>query len=637
MLAAQMLRAQDQIRAGGPYEFPHVEFAALVYWSQSQDSTTAAVPEPKAVEEVRTALARLFFTTERYYMTEEQRAVAVKDRAAIAHMLRSTGLGIRVPAYEVHQKHILHGIFDPFDGELQATLGFTVTDVIACFDAINVLMGYASHQWHAAAADSGIDAALRVADAYLAFDAAEVAREASVAEATANAVLAAFSLTRGSPEIYVREPSPFTVLRDRPILAVGDGHFLVPNIALLIPAIQPRLESLLNPTVTATAGAGLWNRYERARGKWVEEESLRLLQRMMPGGNGIVSAYYEVGGFLVEGDIVYQVDDVVFLVEDKAGMFAAGTWRGGKDLENDFEDIVTKGHDQALRTRDYILAGNQVFMRSDGTEAFRLTGTIREIIPIVITLDTVGVFGCTAAAMSRHGFMNGDPSWVVWFTDFLLLSEVLSRPGELRHYARERYRTLLFEHVLTFDETDYLGMYLEHNETTLMEGEADTIMLSGYTDALDNHYAFRKSQSPPAQEMPPELERVVAALARYNRPLWTEAVCDLFRLDGTTRKKMAKEIRQRMRPCRIDRRFFTLQGKFGYTIVMQTGVNPSALLSAFISDVQEHARGFHSKALYIAYDPDASIARAEYWEQISDGQYFRVPPAIAWTSPITKR
>jgi hypothetical protein len=386
------------------------------------------------------------FTVERFYGTQAKAAHAQRDRAEIAHRLRSVGLGIRGRAHQVHEERVLRGLFVSFATELKATLGFDIEDVIRCFDAIPNTMMQGFHRFQEAYGGGedpeSIDEHHRTAGDYLSFDAAALAAEAALPLDVVESIASAFSLKRGEPNAFALKPSPFSVLREKPILALGDGRYFLPMQALLFPAVQSRLEDLLNPDVSKGAAEGLWSRYVRDRGSWVEREAFNLLEGMMPHGRGIIGAYYNAvdDGRRVEGDVVYQVDDAVFLLEGKAGAFSPFSLRGApKSLDTDVAAIITEGHDQAARAEAYVRSDAREFFDEHGNSLFTLTGKIREIIRIVVTLDTVGALSTAAAAMHRAGYMEGEPTWVVSLTDLMVISEGMVAPGEFRHFVRRRY------------------------------------------------------------------------------------------------------------------------------------------------------------------------------------------------------
>lgn len=544
---------------------------------------------------------------------------------------------------------MLRGLFEPFAADLSAALSFNIEQVVACFAGLHELADQSFQRFRVAGREIGsqpaMDAHFATLGEYLSFNAADVAAVSGTDVSSVRAILDAFSLDRGAPDVHALIPSPFSILREKPVLRAGDDRFIVPSHALLFPAIQPRIEEMLNASLNPAAAVGLWNRYQDHRGRWVEEEAYRLIRGMIPGGTGVIGGYYHVtlndpveGSIRhqVESDVTYKIDDVLFLIEGKAGSFSPSTFRGGAgSVSSDVKEIITKGHEQCARTEAFVRAGNRILENNRGTPVFTIPDPIREIFRLVVTLDNSGVLATATVLMQRAGYMPGDPTWTLSLTDLMILSETLQRPGEMRHYARRRYESMLHEHVLLFDETDPLGMYLRHNDTTIMYGEADTVMLNGYSDSLDDYYVREVTVRPPSLEIPDEISAVIRSLAEYGAPLWTEAVCDLFAL-GATLKTVAVEISKRI-DTKSPRDFtFGIEGGAVLTFLIMPLADPEALLAWFIGGVANSANKPTGKRLFIAYDPAGRRAKAEYRQRVNE-RYFHVPPSITWTSAITSR
>lgn len=644
MLGNLMCAAAAAYISSGAYSMPFAEYAALLYWHEAADAAPGTPVTGAIVEETFQRIDSLFSKMEGYYFTEQRRATDAHDRAEIIHRLRLTGLRMRVPAYQVHQEKILRGLFGPYGSQLTRDCGFDIEDVIGCFDALYGMRldDHARFRNDGKGIDNqeDMDRHFAAVGDYFAFTADRLATESGRAAGNVQRLVNAFSVQRGEADQHVIFPSPFSVLRQKPILAIGDGRYIVPNLDLLLPSAQGRIEDLINPGVTAMASQGFWPTYESHRGKWVEQEADRVLGQLMPGGLGVIGAYYQWKGARVEGDVVRKIDDAVFLLEGKAGSFTPAALRGGAgSLDTSVADIITKGHDQSTRSESYILQGGRTFDDEHGTTALTLTGKIREVLRIVVTLDSVGVLGTAAAAMQRHGYMTGEPTWVISLTDLMIIADTLVLPGQFRQYIRMRYKSLADERILTFDEMDLLGMYIKHNDLwPIDEGDVTTLVPNGYTDELDDYYVYQKAANVPHQEMPKDLQDLIHALAHRGSANWSHAVCDVLALGTDSREQIADAIRDRIATANKLPTDFTVSGEDGawaITLVLHANQDPAAIREIFMQGIS-HAGGPQiKKRLIIGYDPARGLASAEYYERVID-RYYRVPPALFWKSGLVK-
>lgn len=628
----------------GDYTMPFAEHAGLVYWHEAAQPPAIATVTGAVVHEMFERIRSVFSKVEGYYSTEERRATVAHDRAEIIHRLRLSGLRMRVPAYQVHQKRVLRGLFGPYAAQIMRECGFDIDDVIACFASACAMrlkdVAQFRNDGRPIRNQEHMDRHFATVGDYFTFTADRLAEESGRALANVERVIDAFCVKRGEADQHALFPSPFSILRQKPILAIGDGRHIVPNLDLLFPSAQGRIEDLINPAVTLAASKGFWPTYESYRGKWVEREADRILDKLMPGGVGMIGAYYQSNGARVEGDVVRKVDDVVFVLEGKAGSFTPAALRGGTgSLDTSVADIITKGHDQSTRTESYIAQGGRTFDDEHDATVLTLSGKIREIVRIVVTLDSVGALGTAAAALQRHGYMAGEPTWVLSLTDLMIIADTLVLPGQFRQYVRMRYNSLTDERILTFDEMDLLGMYITHNDLwPVDEQDIATLVPTGYTDALDDYYVRHKSTAVPHQDVPRELQDLIRALARRSDANWSHAVCDVLALGHDSRQQMAETIRDLTVTAAKRQTDFTVSGGDGawaITVVLHANADPADVKDVFVLGISHGGGPQIKKRLIIGYDPARGEASAEYYEKVND-RYFRVPPALLWKSSLVK-
>lgn len=625
----------------GAYDFPYVEYAALICWSVPRPPTTELLAA-ETIPNLHRDIGQLFHKLDRLYHEEVFLNDQARDIDELTLRIRHASLYIRNPAAMQHHQALFDGLLLPFETELRDVLGFGANDALACFLAIPDVHNEGRARLRAfvtRAKSEGQDPGfLQNFGEFFTVDAPSLARATGLGERIVESVLRSFSLAFGEAGEHVLFPSPFSALRERPLLGLGDGRYIVANPSLLAPSVLLRIEELLKDCEQTGHAARLWTRYERHRGRWVEAETARLIKLMLPGGSGCEGAYYQVAGDQVESDVVYQVDDLVVVGEAKAGAITPPSFRGAPgSLARDVREIIQKAHDQSKRAEKYILDGNTIFTDAEGHERFSVSKNVREILRIGVTLAPSDALATATSILSRAGFMSGEPTWILSLTDLMVLSECLTLPGELRHYSRVRYDLMADQRLQVLDETDFLGVYIHANGMPSSDLFGADVVWFDYSTEISNYYTPGKSGAVPHQKMAPQLCDLIRALARHGNRNWTHAVCDIFAFSSKSRHELGKQLSATVRRTRdgIPHDFGISGKEFGrLSVVAYPGIPPATLQRAFMEQVAEN-EPVRGKRLVIAYDHESGRANAEYYEGTSDRYYF-APPSLTWSSKIRR-
>lgn len=303
---------------------------------------------------------------------------------------------------------------------------------------------------------------------------AEIAEKSGVSESTITAVLNQFVLPAnlGSPEEVV---SNFTTgdnaLRTNPLISDGKGRFMLVHPSLVLPAIRENFEQRLKQSPS-------WNIYQAQRGKYLEDETSRCLASVLLGAEVHSGFEYfvpaneteEAGdppGYtkLVEGDLLFVLDDVAIIAEAKAVALAPSARAGNtRRLRSDLVRIVTKAAEQAGRLKER--------MEKDG--GFRLrnnswisTESVREIHTMAVSLeDLSGVSTATADLLEASLLDAGNIPWTVSLNDLRLIIELVdpSATAMFLLYLRRRRHP---EATVMFAATDELDFFLYFFENGL--------------------------------------------------------------------------------------------------------------------------------------------------------------------------
>jgi hypothetical protein len=218
----------------------------------------------------------------------------------------------------------------------------------------------------------------------------------------------------------------------------------------------------------------------------------------------------------------------------------------------------------------------------------------------------------------------------------MVVADCLALPAEIRHYARQRYKAITDERLITFDETDYLSTYLAINEVSPSGVDDAVTVLTGFGDQLDAHYIYRKRGEPPHQKMAREVVSLIAALQAGQGSNWTHAICDILSLDSKSRGDLGENIAVLSKRTRGEPGDFTIgkKGTWNITIVMCNGADPQHLREAFVERISQPGPDVGPR-LVIAYDQSGERASAEYYQRVQE-RYYRTPPSLFWKSEIAK-
>lgn len=305
----------------------------------------------------------------------------------------------------------------------------------------------------------------------------EIAERLQIPEPTVTAVLNQFLLPSdiGLPADVV---SNFTTgdnpLRTNPIISDGKGRFMLVHPSLALPAIRENFEQLLK-------GSSAWNAYQTHRGKYLEVETAKCLTKMLPGADVWSSFKYFVpaneteeqndpSGYtkLVEGDLLFLLDDVAIIAEEKAVALAPSARAGNtRRLRSDLIRIVTEASDQAARLKERIEKDGGFRLRDDSWVS---TEQVREIHTMAVSLeDLSGVSTATMDLLEAGLLEPRNIPWTVSLNDLRLVTELVDSSAVamfLLYLRRRRHpeATVMFAAV---DELDFFlyfyenGLYVE--------------------------------------------------------------------------------------------------------------------------------------------------------------------------------
>lgn len=466
----------------------------------------------------------------------------------------SESLQVRYSAYHHHLVETLLGIFSPLNSEMETSLGFNISDVIAIMEGIDGIRFLKLSQRWAEATDyeqklrkAAKDYRHRKPNVNFESEFPEhllekITRENSriskriirnlvtswtfyalgntvsftVDELTGLtqlppekvlAFLNRFSLSFGDVEERYRRPAPTHPLMRKPLVRRGDQYLCpVPQSAYW--AIRPEIEDLWNPQskTSIVKNDVIWQKYQKIRADYVEKTALQYLNDALKFAASYQGVKYDLEnekGEKVEAELdgLIILDTAIFLVEAKSGTLTEQARRGAKKgMKDDVERLVEEAHAQALRAKKYIQTTEKpVFRLSNGQTIEVEKSKHNEIYLITVSLDDLSVFVTNTNLLRDLGFLQGgEYPWVVSLMDLKVISEIVEFSSQFVHYIQRRLHLIELGWVNAHDELDWFGHYLLEGLyfDNLKENKDENFIynLLSYSWIFDDYYFYVTGQ-----------------------------------------------------------------------------------------------------------------------------------------------
>ena len=416
------------------------------------------------------------------------------DRASIEYQRNTqlNSMNVRINSFRHHISDVTESCFETVNDHCRQTLGFTAEDVIKVSDVLieSRLLEHASAldefmsarnelgrqytRTREGATQPGFPAwipNLPFYDARLALDllawseldtttlasftCAEIAKDASIPLPIASKILSAFSASEGD---FVIEHHAYPVgahpLTTMPILNYAD-RYLVPAPQMLLEAIRPRMETLINkPNST------LWQQYITHRSKYLEDKSTELLQSALPGSLSWNQLNWHSDHAAGELDGLVHIGDISLQIQCKSGKVTAGARRGSdRHMASDVEKLISKATEQHQALMKALAMNPSADLGLSAAQVAALRSPLQ--FQVVVTLDDIVVWGTLASRLKTIGRLPAgrEIPWVLSLTDLMVVVDMLDN-AELVDYVVRRQRLERDGRVVAHDEQDWLGHYI---------------------------------------------------------------------------------------------------------------------------------------------------------------------------------
>ncbi|MCM0639320.1 hypothetical protein [Cellulomonas wangsupingiae] len=530
------------------------------------------------------------------------------DMAQVAATVRGNGRWMRGTSYPDMHDEALRGLFGQpdIDAGLREILGFGVDDALSFLSACHQMQMDQFNERGRGLSDAfNLISPMELRAGRIPTEAER--RQASdafaglfnpSADQAAIAVVAVADRAGLSQEVAIKVTEFFTAppppdgprealrryldgnspLRAHPLVS-RDGLVMAVHPALFADAVKVSFEDALNGTTH-------WETYALHRGKYLEARVSAHFKTLIPGVTEYHGLEYfvplneseESGGAagytkLVEGDHLFVLHDVAFIVEDKAIPLSERARTGEVNpLRRNLAKAITKGADQAGRMKQRIIEDHGLRLRDD---TWLDLPDVREVHSVVTSLDDMpGIATATATLVKANRLAADSIPWTVSLNDLGLIAKLVDRSAEFLLYVRRRTHPRSTRMFMAVDELDLFllflrrGLYVEPDpevaarempwlgkprpaDLRRYKKQTPALVLS-HTDELDAWYASRDQTpgtsagaiAPKPRMTPSPLTPLIDTLCRRDIFGWLSIGATLLEGSSDMQRRMAGNARQ---------------------------------------------------------------------------------------------
>ena len=348
--------------------------------------------------------------------------------------------------------------------------------------------------------------------------------------------------------------TPYRTLpaRKKPLIQLGPDYYAV------------------DPCFTRDAGyrALLYNLLQRkpeykrtfeGRQKTMSEAAFAdILAAQLPGAKVFQEIYYKdpISKQWSENDTLIIIDDILFLVEAKAGAaatIASPALDFGRHAQS-VQDLVLKAYKQCERFFNYLNSADEVPLYQFVGGKYEECGRVRRsdyrvMVPIGLTVESFSPFSAFCKELPQVEPLLGKHAFVsMSIDDLFVLKRFLPTSGSFAHYMEVRQAVAGIRRAHLFDEIDHLGAYLKRNRfdqdiaDQLKNGRVNMLIWDGMSDIVDSSFEDEdwENRQFPAQDFPEEVLKLLKALDATRVQGWLSAESHIRDLDEEGRKNLAK-------------------------------------------------------------------------------------------------
>ena len=501
---------------------------------------------------------------------DEKSSDPTSARQHIIGSVMNYAFWVRGTAYLHQYSAISRAIYSPHQDWFKTNLGFTVDDAMLLVESCikeyeaRINREIVSAHNHAESLVKGAEPSespgdqsefsvfyqhyFGRADEIIGFSIGDFSRVSGLSRSTCESILARLSQEFGYhnpkyPNVFTdarSAPWDYNTLYERPFVRHGQRFWMV-------------LPAIVHPVLMNTFYYDLMNdrgyrsKFERSRGKWLENETAKCLKRVFPSDQVLLNPCYTNGNEMTDVLVLHDRKALVVQCKSKRLTFEASKGRNFEELKVSLEKAVKDAFKQGDKARQCLLKNPKVTLQFENSN-LRCdidTRQIDQVYIVVVTATPLQFLATRWASINAELqlFPADDYPWCLSISDLEVICEIFPDAVRFLHYVRRRLGIELGKPEVIGDELDLLGMYL--NQGLYFEGDEykdlDLVGLAEMSKDIDE-YMFRKhvlgeAVKRPAVAEPERFSEFVAALARCSAPYSCNVALAILDLDSKLRKE----------------------------------------------------------------------------------------------------
>ncbi|WP_257291236.1 SEC-C metal-binding domain-containing protein, partial [Endozoicomonas sp. ONNA1] len=347
--------------------------------------------------------------------------------------------------------------------------------------------------------------------------------------------------------------TPFRTLpaRKKPLIQIDSDYYAIDPCFIRDAGYRALLFNLLQRKPD-------YNKTFKERQKEMSEGAFPdILKEQLPGAKIYQEVYYKdpTTRQWSENDTLVIIDDVLFLVEAKAGAAAtiASPELDFKRHSQAVKDLILKAYKQCERFFNYLASSEEVQLYNRVNGKYVECGRVRRsdyrvMVPIGLTVESFSPFSTICKELPQINPLLDEHAFIsMSIDDLFVLKRFLPTSGAFTHYMEVRQAVAGIKGAHLFDEFEHLGAYILKNrfDQDIAEQKRkeknSLVVWSDMSDAIDQSFEGEEwEKNPkPVQGFPDEVLRLLTALDTTQAPGWLTAESIIRNFGGEARENFA--------------------------------------------------------------------------------------------------